>query len=357
MLNRGRHSSDRNGAVKSSKAKPIRPESQPRRLRRAVLALAAVLLVGTVGFMIIEPDWGIWKAMFFTVITVSTVGYDDGGISPVGQHFAVLMILIGMSTVSYALGQIVHMAVDRHFGWRNKMQQQIDHINEHFIICGVGHVGKAVCERFAEASMPVVVVEKDAEVCTWVRSRGHLTVEGTAVEDEFLLRAGIKRAKGIVCSTGSDAENLVVTLTACELNPAISIICRINDLSTAQKFRRAGATHVVSPATNGGNDIANMLIRPNLARFLEVARDSESGFQMTEVAVEPGSPLVGKSLDEFSSKHRSLVFVAIQHHDGRTQLRPEPNESFHPGDVVIIVGNLDTVLELTEQSKAQSAAA
>ena len=343
--------------MKSSKAKPERTETEPRRLRRALLALAGVLLIGTFGFMIIEPGWSFWKALYFTVITVSTVGYDDGGVSLVGQRFAVLMILIGMGTVSYALGQIVQTAVDRHLGWRRKMQQQIDRINEHFIICGVGHVGKTVCERFTEASMPVVVVERDADRCKWVRAHGHLTVEGTATEDEFLLRAGIKRAKGIVCSTGSDAENLVVTLTARELNPAITIICRINDMNTAQKFRRAGATHVVSPATNGGNDIANMLIRPNLARFLEIARDSERGFQMTEVTVEQGSPLVGKTLDEFSSKHRSLVFVAIQHPDGDTRLRPECGESFNAGDVIIIVGNLDTVLELTEQSKSQSAAA
>ena len=237
------------------------------------------------------------------------------------------------------------------------MQRHIDQLEDHFIICGLGRVGQAVCDRFEEAAMPVVVVEQNAERAAWAREHGQLVVEGSALEDDVLLHAGVKRARGIVCAAPSDADNLVMTLTAHELNPEINIIARIDNPKADTRFKRAGATHVISPAMLSGHDIATMLIRPKLAEFLQHARMSDSGFQLTEVSIEPGSSLVGQTLKEFGGREPTLTFVALQKADGQTQLRPKATDTLTGGDVMIVAGELEAIARMAERCKGMAATA
>lgn len=323
-------------------------------LARSILLLIGVVVLGTGGFMILEPTWSIWRSLYFTVVTISTVGYGDEGIGEQTRAFAATLILIGIGTCTYALGQIVQFAVSRQLAWRQRMQRHIDRMSDHFIVCGLGRVGRAVCERFSEASLPVVVIDPDEHRDAWAREHGHLAIEGDASEDEVLLRAGVERARGIVCATNNDAENLAITLSARELNQDIIIISRADDVSATRKFKRAGATHVISPAANGGQDIATMLIRPHLADFLQRARANESGYQLTEIVIEAGSRLDGTTLLELGKAERRLVFVAVRHADGNVQLRPDMSYEFEPGAVVIVAGDLDAIMRMCEQAKGKA---
>lgn len=334
-----------------------RKNDEARRLLYALAAFVLVLVSGVLGFMLIEEDWGLGRAFYFTVITLSTVGYGDEGISETARLFASGLILCGIGTCTYALSQMVQFAVSRQMAWRQKMQRHIDQLEDHFIICGLGRVGQAVSDQFTEAAMPVVVVEQSAERAEWARNEGQLVVEGSATEDEALILAGVQRARGIVCASPSDSDNLVMTLTARELNPDINIIARIDNPQSDTRFKRAGATHVISPAMISGHDIATMLVRPKLAEFLERARTSESGFQMTEISVEPGSSLVGQKIAEFGAKEPTLTFVALQKSDGQTHVRPRANDTLGGGDVLIVAGELDAIARMAERCRGLTATA
>ncbi len=324
---------------------------------RALAAFGFVLVFGTAGFMIIEDGWGFWRSLFFTVITISTVGYGDEGISQAGERFAAVLILVGIGTCTFALSQLVQVAVRSQMAWRRRMQKQIDRLEDHYIVCGLGRVGTAVLQRVSEASLPVVIVEVDPSRAAWARTQGHATVEGTATEDEILLKAGVTRARGIVCAAASDSENLVATLSARELNPRLMIISRVDDPRAAHKFRRAGATRVLSPAATGGADMADMLIRPHLAEFLERAGHHDGGYQLTEITIEAASPLVGQTIATYGARENTLVFVAIRHPGGSTEIRPRATEAFRVGDVVIIVGDLESVARVTQLASGKAARA
>jgi voltage-gated potassium channel len=231
------------------------------------------------------------------------------------------------------------------------MQKDIDRLQDHFIVCGIGRVGRTVCRRLSEASVPFVVIEKDQEQFNWARSRGHLVINGAATEDEVLMQAGIERARGVVCAVDSDPENIVITLSARELNPDVSIISRADNEDAVHKIQRAGASHVVSPALKGGDDIANLLIRPHLAEFLEQSSRTESEYKLSDVAIAPGSALVGQTLREYGAREQGLVFVAIKRADGTPRLRPFAEERFRPGDIVIIAGQPDAVLRMSNEAR------
>ena len=325
-------------------------DDHQHKMLRATVSLALVLAVGTGGFMILQEDWGFWKSLYFTVITITTVGYGDYGLSPAGERFTTILLLGGIAAVTYSFGQFVQAVVGYHFAWRLRMQQQVDKLSCHYIVCGAGRVGRAVCDRLADKGMPFVIVEKDPERYNRAIAQGHMAVHGSATDDETLIKAGIERAGGIVCAASADGENLVITLSARELNPDIPIVSRGGEEDSVRKFKRAGASHVVSPAANGGKDIANLLLHPHLSEFLLDSHGSNAGYVLDDVSIEPKSALVGMTLREYGGKERSVVFVAIKHADGTTRVRPTAQEAFQPGDIVIVAGEADAVRRMAEHA-------
>lgn len=315
-----------------------------QRFLRALTALTGVIVFGTVGLMIIESDahWGFWQSLYFTLITITTVGYGDEGLSPSGKGFTLILLGLGIATATYAFTQLMQAAIGYQLDWRRRMQKEIDRLSDHFIVCGIGRVGRAVCDRLERAGLPFVVIEKDNEPSERARNSGCLVVQGMASDDEALIQAGIERARGIVCAVDSDSENIATTLSAKELNPGILIISRANRERSIRKIRRAGATHVVAPSLKGGEDIANLLIRPNLAQFL----GQGSGYELNEVTIDRRSPLVGQTLSEYGAKEPRIVFVAIKRADGSTQIRPFGGEPFQADDVIIVVGEADAVVRM-----------
>jgi voltage-gated potassium channel len=309
-----------------------------RRLFVAIALLVSVMTFGTLGFMYIQEDWGAWDALYFTMITISTVGYGDYGLNPTGQRFTSLLLLIGIVTASYAFGQFVQTMMAYQMNWRRTMQRQIDAMQDHFIICGLGRTGRAVAANLSESTFSFVAIDPDEKRCDWARQHGYLALAGSAADDEMLFKAGVERAKGIICAAARDSDNIVITLTARDLNPEVTIVSRADDDDSIHKLRRAGATHVVAPSVRGGGEMAAMLTRPHLANFLSTSRTEGQDQAITEITIRKGSRLVGKTVREYGQEEESLIFVAVKHASSPTMLRPSADEQFQDDDIVIVIG-------------------
>ena len=195
------------------------------RVRKAVLALLFVIAAGTCGYMLIE-EWGVRRALFFTLITLSTVGYGDYGLSSAGERFTIVVLLAGAGTFTYSVSVIGPLVLDRRFLLERRMNRAIDKLNGHFIVCGLGRIGMSVCQRLAREGVPFVAVDPRPEVVATVAEVGFLAIVGDATEDQVLEDVGIRRARGLAAVADSDATNIVITLSGRELNPDLSIISR-----------------------------------------------------------------------------------------------------------------------------------
>ncbi|MFG0285834.1 MAG: potassium channel family protein [Phycisphaerales bacterium JB039] len=307
-----------------------------RRITRPILAVVFVLAVGTLGYEHIE-GWSIQRSFFFTIISLSTVGYGDYGLSRDGQIFTTFLLLGGIGIMTYSVGQIVQIAVERQMDKERKMRRTIEHMSEHYIICGLGRLGRAVCQRLAGEDIPFVGVDVDDDVVTEMIEQGLPALAGDATSDDFLRQAGIERARGLVCVSGSDTDNIVMTLSARAMRPDLEIISRAEHEDSVRKLERAGATRVISPVRSSGARIVDTILRPHLTDFLERACLGEQDLELAEITIQPGSTLDGSTTGQYGSAHPELVFVAMRT-GGQTCVRPASDRPLAPGDVLLVAG-------------------
>ncbi len=310
---------------------------------RSLTVLAVVVVCGTLGFMLTERHWSVWQAFYFTLITITTVGYGDLGVSEVGQRFAAVLLLCGIGTATWTLTTVVQYAVSYQFDWKKRMAKALNRVSNHIVVCGFGRIGQTICRELASSGIEFIIVERDEPIAAEAVARGYLVVHGDSTDEANLRNAGLERARGIVCAVESDAENVFIALTAREMNPDAMIASRANTESGARRIEQAGATLVVSPFLSAGEDIARAISRPHLAEFLRQSNRHDSEFSLSEVAVGHGSSLAGESLQSYGQREKSIAFIALKRGDGETIFRPSGGVRFEPNDVIIAAGVPDAL--------------
>jgi voltage-gated potassium channel len=313
------------------------------RLLRFSAAIVVIAAVGTVGYMTLE-DWSPLEAMYMTVITLSTVGFAEvAPLSSPGKLFTAGLIVAGVGWVAYLFASIGQQIVSGELTGtlrKARMQQRIEDLTGHYIVCGFGRVGQQVVQDLGEAKKVCVVVEERPDSLREVPS-GILTLEGDASDDDVLAMAGVARAAGFVATTGDDATNLMMTLTARTMNPDLVIVARCNHPASEPKLRRAGASQVISLYKITGHRIARTLLRPTIIDFLDVVmHDRQLELVLEECRVADGSDLHGKTVAEAGVRQRTgaNVLAVRRHNQGAIVTNPPSDLRFTPNDIVIALG-------------------
>ncbi|MFD0767633.1 potassium channel family protein [Bacillus sp. CGMCC 1.60114] len=316
--------------------------SARKQLTIAIICMCFVVIVGTIGFMIIE-EISMFQAFWMTMITVLTVGYGDAvPLTKAGKIFALLIIPLGVGIVTYAIGVVAAMIVEGNLFQavrRKKMEKQIAEIKDHIIVCGCGRVGLQVVQELREKNIPFIVVDREESV---LAEQKLLYVHGDATEDEVLHKAGITRAAGLVAIVASDAENVFITLTARGLNPNIKIIARAEKQESEEKLRRAGANKVINPSSMAGIHIAKGLANPLTVHYIDtVLYGTEQNFAIEEIEMAAGSSLIGKTLMEGNVRNRFDVTILAILRDGHIIHNPTGAEKLAERDMIIVFGPVE----------------
>jgi len=325
-----------------------------RRGLLVVAAIAGVLVVGTVGYVLIQ-GWSFLDSLYMTVITIFTVGFNEvHPLSTAGHVFTILLILGGVGTILYGLGAMFEFVVSGQLTGayrRRAVKRQVEKLRDHYIICGYGRVGESVARQFGVHHANFVVVDNDPEVIARAEEAGYLCVRGDAADDEVLVAAGIGEAKGLVTAVGSDAANIFVTLSARVLNPALLIVARAISDETASKLERAGADHVVSPYGIGGKRMATLMMKPLVSDYLDlVTGGGELEFRVEEFELTNRCCAPGRSIEELEVRKRTgATILAVRHaHTGIFDTNPSPDLRLETGDMMIAIGTRAEMARLEE---------
>lgn len=323
---------------------------KPRLLPTFVL-LMAVLAGGTLGYVVVE-GWSVWDALYMTVTTVATVGFREvHPLSPAGQAFTLVLIVVGVSTALYAFSAFAAVVVEG--GWptyikRWRYDRMINHLSDHYVVCGYGRIGSIVANEFKRQKTPFVVVDRDPAKVAEANQRGHLAVEGDASREDTLKRLGIERARGLVAAVGTDAENVYAVLTARVMKADLFIIARAEGEDSLPKLKKAGADRVISPYRIGAVQIAQTALRPAVVDFVEIATSSDNlELSLEEIRIANDSPLAGRPLSQAIQRDKmNVVVVGIQHAHSRMEFNPVATTVIHGGDHLIVLGSSQTLKEL-----------
>jgi voltage-gated potassium channel len=324
-----------------------------RRIRIAIILLFCTIAFGTFGYHMIE-GMPFFDAFYMTMITISTVGFSEiKPLSTAGRILTILIISTGITIGAYTIGTLLRMFIEGEFGrifGRRKLERNISAMQGHFIICGFGRIGSIICMELKADSIPFIIIEEDTTKNGALEKLGYLYINMDATSEEALMKAGIMSAKGLVTAVRSDANNVFITLTAKDLRPDIFVLSRASDVKNEAKLIKAGASRVVSPYLLGGRRMAEVLKRPTVVDFIDIAMANRKlGLAMEEAMVGDRSTLVGKNLiDSHLRQNYGVIIVAIKKTSGEMIYNPLPSEKLDAGDVIVVIGKKEDLKRMSE---------
>ncbi|TRZ87211.1 MAG: hypothetical protein D4R88_09675 [Methanosarcinales archaeon] len=231
----------------------------PASLKRSIVLLILIITFGTAGFHFLEGV-DLITSLYWAVVTIATIGYGD--VVPhtmAGKIFSIIIIISGVSVALYTFTAAMAFSVEGQLKTIlgvSRMQEKIDQLKEHIIICGYGKVGKNIVINLMKEKIPFVVIEKDTAAIEMLVRNKILHVVGDATYQETLEMAGTSRGKVMISCLSNDADNLYVIIEAKEMNPKIRLILRASRPESAKRFIKLGADKVILPEEAGAIQMA-----------------------------------------------------------------------------------------------------
>lgn len=315
------------------------------------IALATGLLmipisIGVAGYMIIEGA-SFLDSLFMTITTITTVGYGEVfPLSASGRIFTIFLIVGNLGIFAYALTLITRFLVEGNFFYQlriKRMKDKIKNLEAHVIVCGFGRNGQAACDMLKKHGIPYVIIENRKELPELYLNKEHINyLNEDATKDESLIDAGIARARGLITTLPSDADNVFVTLTAKGLNPDLKIISRASNASSFSKLKRAGAENVIMPDSIGGVHMASLIVMPDVYEFVDIlSGQAGADVQLEEFSYERlKRNLVGITIVDLNIRKLSGAnVIGLKKGDGSYIVNPNINMVLEEDMKLIILGD------------------
>lgn len=315
-----------------------------------LVLLAAVTAFGTIGYIVIE-GWPFLDALYMTVTAVTTVGFREvHPLDTAGIVFTIGLLLVGVGVAFYILTAMVATIIEgelvAQFG-RRRMRVNIEHLKDHYIVCGYGRVGEEVAGELTDRHTEFIIVDRDQAVLDQARRAGLIILQGDATEESTLVAAGVTRARALIAATDSDATNTFITLTARGLNDGVFVVARISTPAVEGKLRQAGANRTVSPYTIGGRRMAFAALQPIMTDFIDVdPGDQENDRIIAEFVIDEASELAGREVAQALAGCGNVIVLALRAGDGRFSVGPAQSTRLALHDRLVVVGTEEELRSL-----------
>ena len=318
--------------------------------------VVGLCVAGAVGYRLIEGmSW--LDGLYMTVVTITTVGFAEvKPLDSAGRWFTMGLIFTGVGTAYYGFAAVTEAVVGgqlRTMVGKTAMDRRIRQLKKHIIVCGYGRFGRVVVDALKQQRNPpdLVVVEIDPEKQADLERSGMFYIIGSALEEEVLDHAGIRAASDIVIATSSDPDNVFISLSAREKNPAIRIHARAESEVGVRHLHLAGADRAISSYKYSAMRIAAAIGRPAALDFLSIIFPGGKGVSIEEVRVLESSPLIARTIAQIEQEYPRMRIVAMKRGGSEEiAIAPEPQTQFETDDLLIAVGVEDSLKRLAEMA-------
>ncbi len=332
-----------------------------KKLFNAIFMTVCFVFLASIGYKLFFPEVNFLKCFFATVITVTTVGFEDllhVSSNDITIMYTIFVIVIGLSLVLYCISVITAVMIEGHLHsilMETYAKRRAGKMKGHVIVCGAGTTSYHVIENIYQEGKQLIVIDNNQENVQKVKQsfKDIVVLFGDGTSEDVLKSANIHEAATLVAILSNDRDNLFLTITAKMMNPRIQVISRAIDYSMQSKFKIAGANYVVSPNYLGGNRIAARIINPNIQGFLEtiIKQDSDKSINLYHITIPESSSLVGKRLMDTEISQKTGLNIISYSPDGKTEdyiFNPSADLEIRPGAMLLFIGSLEQKTKLEE---------
>ncbi len=307
-----------------------------------ILFFIGLVVFGTLGYYSFEHVT-LLDALYMTVITMATVGYNEAvHLDERGRIFTIIFILLNLGVITFVITKTSGFLLDGDFMRLYKlikMQNKIEKLKNHVIICGFGRNGSKAYHELKNKGIQVVVVDK-----TIPKDEIEFYVEDDATNDQALIRAGIMHARFIICALPNDAQNVYIVLSAKELNPEIITISRASNESSVKKLKLAGANNVIMPDVLGGAHMANLVLMPDVKEFMDYMYSYDHKHNIVELETKKTTKLSALNCWQ----NTGALLLGIKKQSGEYLINPTADTTIQPGDRLIVLANSEQIALVKE---------
>lgn len=321
----------------------------------ALFFILLICVIGIIGFMNIE-DYSLMDAIYMTVITVSTVGFQEVvELSEMGRMFTAFLIIASFGTFAYSVSVVMTYILGGEFNkyFKDyKVKKDINKLQNHTIVCGYGRNGSQAAEKLISHRQKFVVVDNDSLRIEQLReSKRCLFVNGDATLDDTLEAAGITRAKALISSLSSDADNLYVVLSARQKNSNLTIISRASHDESFNKLKIAGADNVIMPNKIGGAHMASLVTTPDVVEFLDhITLEGDADINLEEIAFKNlPNDFQDKTLRDLNARFRTgCTIIGFKTSEGKYIINPSADTQLLPNSKLFVLGRNEQIKKLNQ---------
>lgn len=325
-----------------------------RKLYFAGALLLIVVLIGTIGYMLIDPRFSFLDALYMTINTIGTVGFREVyPLTQMGQIFTIFLIITGFGTFAFAISSLTSYVLTGEFREYYRITKNLNAIEElsgHTIICGYGRNGRQAAHVLKKHGRRFVVIEQKKEVIATLKQKySELVLEGDATQDDILEKAGIARASSLITTLPIDADNLFIVLSARTLNPNLIIISRASDDNSDKKLKIAGANNVIMPDKIGGAHMASLVLKPDVIEFIDhITGQGGPDINLEEILFDNlPIPLRNKTIRDLEIRNKSGAnIVGFKKGNGEFVINPDPDTQLIPDGKLFVLGTPEQIQKL-----------
>lgn len=330
-----------------------------REFRYTLLLFLILLLVGTLAFWALYrfPDTGqrvslpqALYAAFALMFFQFSLEFPD---NPFLELLYFVLPIVGLGVLADGILRFGVMLFNKRARKEEWQVALASTYRNHVIVCGLGKLGYRVVRQLLEFGEEVVGVEQDANrpFLAALQELNVPVIVSDARRRDVLVQAGIEHASAVVACTQDDLTNLDIALDARELNPRVKVVMRMFDADLAKKIERGFGIHTAfSVSALAAPAFAVAATRANVSYSFYV---DNMLLNVSQVAIAPNSPLVGKTLAQVE---RELEVTIVQYKSAtRMDLHPDPNIVIEGNDCIAVFAELGALGRLNALCQPQNA--
>jgi len=286
----------------------------------------------------------IFDALYWALITISTVGYGDiSPVTPEGRVVSMLIIVSGIAMISFVTSVIVSSFSEKLDELKeNRIIEEVNKKEEFMIICGYGQMTRMFLKYYAsEYDKRYIVIEKNKERVEEALREGYRAVHEDASRHDVIKRFNLQYSNiTLLALAGDDIANIYITLNAKSLSRKIRVIARANSDKIIKKYQLAGADSIIRPNTIADRMLFTAITQPVMYKAIYAILTGRNMALLDEIDVNQSPLLVGQKIGDLNFKQHRLICIGLEHagEEGEFVFNPSAEIVLESGDVLLVMG-------------------